>query len=55
METTTQEKEQTAVSGKKKRKQKWVGNVLKFLMYGGWLLVLGAGLTTLILISRCGK
>jgi hypothetical protein len=39
----------------KRGKRKWVGRILKFLMYGGWLLVLIFVLGIVILFSTLGK
>lgn len=51
MEEPVKEKEGTAITEGKKGKRKWLGRVLNFLMYGGWLLVVAVILGIVILIS----
>ena len=55
MEETVKEKEGTTITEGKKGKRKWLGRVLNFLMYGGWLLVVVVILAIVILISTLGK
>lgn len=49
------EKEEIIITGAKRGKRKWLGRVLNFLMYGGWLLVVAVVLAIVILISTLGK
>ncbi len=55
MEEAVKEKEGTTITEVKKGKRKWLGRVLNFLMYGGWLLVVVVILAIVILISTLGK
>jgi hypothetical protein len=52
METITKE---TAVKEEKKGMQKFLSGFLKFLMYGGWLLLLIFILAIVVLISVLTK
>ena len=51
METTIKEEKETTITEAKKGKRKWLGRVLSFLMYGGWLLVVAVVLAIVILLS----
>jgi hypothetical protein len=51
MEATVNEKKETTVKEGKKGERKWGSLIYKFLMYGGWLLVLVVFLAIYILIS----
>ena len=55
MEATIKEQKETTVKEEKKGKRKWLGRVLNFLMYGGWLLVIVVILGIVILISVLTK
>jgi len=55
MEEAAKEKEGTTITEGKKGKRKWLGRVLNFLMYGGWLLVIVVILGIVILISVLTK
>lgn len=55
MEGAIKEKEETTIKEEKKGKRKWASGILKFLMYGGWLLVAFVILAIVILISVLGK
>ena len=55
MEAAIKEKEETTLKEEKKGKRKWLGRVLNFLMYGGWLLILIVGMGIWILISVLSK
>jgi hypothetical protein len=51
MEATVKEKEETTVQEGKRGGRKWGSLIFKFLMYGGWLLVLIFFLAIYIFIS----
>jgi hypothetical protein len=51
MEAAIKETEETTIKEEKKGKRKWISRILNFLMYGGWLLVVGLILGIVILIS----
>jgi len=55
MEEAIKEKEEKSITEEKKGKRKWVGRVLNFLIYGGWLLVVAVILGIVILISTLSK
>ena len=55
METAIKEKEESTIKEEKKGKQKWASSFLKFLMYGGWLVVVFVILAIVILISVLSK
>jgi hypothetical protein len=40
---------------RKRKKKKWKSLILNFLMYGGWILVLGVILGIVILFSGSSK
>jgi len=50
MEETPKEKE-TATVNQRKGGRKWLGRFVKFLMYGGWLLIVIVGVGLAIAIS----
>ena len=51
MEATISEKKETTITEGKKGWRKWGSRIYKFLIYGGWLLVLIAFLVIYILVS----
>ena len=51
MEATISEKKETTIKEEKKGGRKWGSLIYKFLIYGGWLLVLVVFLAIYILIS----
>ncbi len=51
MEAKISEKKETTIKQGKKGDRKWGSLILKFFMYGGWLLVLVVFLAIYILIS----
>jgi len=51
MEATVNEKKETPIQEGKKGGRKWGSLIFKFLMYGGWLLVLVVFLAIYIFIS----
>jgi hypothetical protein len=57
MEEAIKEKEEIIITGAKKGKgkRKWIGRILNFLMYGGWLLVVAVILGIVILILSLSK
>ena len=55
IETEVKEQKETTIKEERKGKRKWVGRILNFLMYGGWLLVVAVVLGIIILISTLSK
>jgi hypothetical protein len=54
METTTKGAAATATEGKA-AKRRWGSLIMNFLMYGGWLLVIGVILGIVVLVSVLSK
>jgi uncharacterized membrane protein YccF (DUF307 family) len=55
METTISEKKESTIKEGKKGGRKWGSLIFKFLMYGGWLLVVVIIIAIVALISILGK
>ena len=55
MEEAAKEKQGTTIAEGKKGKRKWLGRVLNFLMYGGWILVIVVILGIVTIISVLSK
>jgi hypothetical protein len=55
METSIKEEKETTVKKEKKGIRKWFSGFLKFLMYGGWLLLIIFILAIVVLISVLTK
>jgi len=55
MEAGVSEKKEIPIQERKKAWQKWGSLILKFLMYGGWLLVAIAALAIFFLVSILRK
>jgi hypothetical protein len=55
METPIKEEKETTVKKEKKGMPKWFSGFLKFLMYGGWLLLIIFILAIVVLISVLSK
>jgi len=55
MEASIKEEKETAVREEKRGMRKWLSRFLKFLAYGGWILLLIFILAIVILISVLSK
>ncbi len=51
MEKGIKEEEKRVMGKEDKAKRKWGSFILNFLMYGGWILVIGAALGIIVLVS----
>jgi hypothetical protein len=51
MEKAIKEGEKNSMGKEEKRKRKWGSLILNFLLYGGWILVVGAALGIIVLFS----
>jgi hypothetical protein len=51
MEKTIKEGEKNSMDKEYKSKRRWGSLILNFLLYGGWILVVGAVLGIIVLMS----
>ncbi len=55
MEAAVEEAKGTTVRDEKKGKRKWLSRIVNFMIYGGWILVIGLVLVIAVLISYWSK
>ncbi len=55
METAVEEARGAVVKDEKKGKRKWLNRIVNFMIYGGWILVIGLVLVIAVLISYWSK